>query len=109
MRMKRIHERKETGDFIIVTSPKVMVTSEGQNQYDFISRFFCADDGIDEDPVTGSAHCTLAPYWADRLGKDDMLAYQASKRGGELNLKLDSDRVHITGSAITVLNGEMKV
>ncbi len=68
-------------DFIIVTA------KSSNSQYDFISRFFCADDGITEDPVTGSAHCTLAPYWSKTLGKRNLKAYQASARGGELDLR----------------------
>ncbi len=90
-------------DFIIVTA------KSNNPKYDFISRFFCADDGIAEDPVTGSAHCTLAPYWADRLEKTDLKAYQASKRGGELDLKVTEERILITGKAVTVINGKMRV
>lgn len=69
--------------------------------------FFCADEGITEDPVTGSAHCTLAPYWSKKLGKKDLRAYQASARSGELGLELTSNRVMITGKALTVIRGEM--
>lgn len=102
---------KKHKDFIIVTSPKIMVTGQGDTDtdYDFVSRFFCADDGIDEDPVTGSAHCTLAPYWAQRLGKNTLQAYQASARGGALGLDVTTDRIHITGPAITVIHGQMCV
>lgn len=82
----------------------VMVTSRG-SAYDFVSRVFLPAIGIDEDPVTGSAHCALAPYWQRRLRKDELLAYQASRRGGELRLKLGQDRVFITGKAITIMNG----
>lgn len=70
--------------------------------YDFVSRYFAAPVGVDEDPVTGSAHCALAPYWAKRLGKTSFLAYQASARGGFLKVRLDGDRVRIAGQAITV-------
>ena len=86
----------------------VAVTSRSSN-YDFISRFFCAGDGIDEDPVTGSAHCTLTPYWARMLGKNNLRAYQASARGGELEVELRGDRVFISGCAVTVLRGEIFV
>ncbi|MAY98958.1 MAG: isomerase [Micavibrio sp.] len=91
-------------DFIIVTAPS------DDPQYDFVSRFFCADDGIAEDPVTGSAHCTLAPYWAQRSGKKKMLAHQISKRGGVLDIEIiDGDRVLIGGDAVTVLEGIFKI
>lgn len=73
--------------------------------YDFISRTFVPEEGIPEDPVTGSAHCTLVPYWAERLGKREMRAFQASARGGELFLGHDGDRVTIAGNAITYLVG----
>lgn len=77
---------------------------------DFISRFFCAyDETIPEDPVTGSAHCTLVPYWAERLGKNTLNAYQASKRGGHLQCTLDGDRVFITGQAALYLKGTIYV
>jgi len=86
----------------------VIVTSRGAGEYDFVSRFFCPAVGIDEDPVTGSAHCALAPYWAVRLGKADMRAYQASARGGEVFVRLAGDRVFLGGSAVTVLSGELR-
>ena len=88
----------------------IIVTAKSNNpKYDFISRFFCAGDGISEDPVTGSAHSTLAPYWADQLNKTNLTAYQASKRGGELNLEIKGDRINITGQAITIIDGVMKI
>jgi PhzF family phenazine biosynthesis protein len=86
----------------------VIVTSRGES-YDFVSRFFAPGSGIDEDPVTGSAHCCLAPYWSERLGKNDFRAYQASPRGGELRVRLDGDRVKLAGRAVTVLRGELVV
>lgn len=86
----------------------VIVTAASENpKYDFISRFFSPQDGVLEDPVTGSAHCTLAPYWGNRLKKPKLIAYQASKRGGELLLEIKGDRVLITGQAVTVLKGEL--
>jgi predicted PhzF superfamily epimerase YddE/YHI9 len=88
---------------VIVTAP---CTSDPK--YDFISRFFCAIDSPQEDPVTGSAHCTSTPYWTARLGKNKLFAYQASARGGELALELVGDRVMITGQAVTVLEGAMR-
>jgi PhzF family phenazine biosynthesis protein len=88
----------------------VIVTSRASTPgFDFVSRFFAPGSGIDEDPVTGSAHCALAPYWAPRLGKREFVAYQASPRGGVLHVTLDGDRVGLAGRAITVLRGELTV
>jgi PhzF family phenazine biosynthesis protein len=75
--------------------------------FDFVSRFFAPGSGIDEDPVTGSAHCTLGPYWAPRLGKEEFLAYQASARGGVVKVRLVGDRVKLGGQAVTVLRGRL--
>lgn len=77
--------------------------------YDFVSRYFAPRFGIDEDPVTGSAHCVLATYWADRLQKNTFLAYQSSARGGILQVQLEGDRVLLRGQAVTVLRGEVLV
>lgn len=86
----------------------IIVTSQSDsNSFDFISRFFAPGSGIDEDPVTGSAHCALAPFWSKRLSKNTFTAYQASARGGTLWIKLDKDRVYLSGKAITVLQGEL--
>jgi PhzF family phenazine biosynthesis protein len=86
----------------------VMVTAQGDaSGYDFVSRFFAPRAGIPEDPVTGSTHCCLAPFWAQRLGKSEFCAYQASPRGGEMGIRLDSGRVFMTGKAVTVLRGEL--
>ncbi|HKM42600.1 MAG TPA: PhzF family phenazine biosynthesis protein [Limnochordia bacterium] len=83
----------------------VMVTCQPESdEFDFVSRFFAPALGIDEDPVTGSAHCCLGPYWRRKLGKDEFTAYQASKRGGILQIKVD-DRVYIRGQARTVFSG----
>lgn len=87
----------------------VIVTSRGSGEYDFISRFFAPGSGIDEDPVTGSSHCCLTPYWSERLGKTEMNAYQASPRGGAVRVGLDGDRVKLAGRAVTVLRGELLV
>jgi PhzF family phenazine biosynthesis protein len=87
----------------------VAVTSRSDSsQYDFVSRFFAPAAGIDEDPVTGSAHCALGPYWGARLGKSDLTAYQASARGGVLYLRLEGEHVFIAGHAVTVLRGELR-
>jgi PhzF family phenazine biosynthesis protein len=88
----------------------VIVTSRSSTpEYDFVSRFFAPQAGVDEDPVTGSAHCTLAPYWSSRLGRTRLTAYQASRRGGVLQTEIDGDRVRIAGRAVTVLRGELDV
>jgi PhzF family phenazine biosynthesis protein len=84
----------------------VIVTSRSE-QYDFVSRFFAPQVGVAEDPVTGSAHCCLAPYWAGKLGKTELHAYQASLRGGELYLALEGERVLIRGRAVTIFRGEL--
>jgi len=76
-------------------------------EFDFVSRFFAPGSGVAEDPVTGSAHCTLAPYWAGQLGKEAFVAYQASARGGVLEVRLEGERVKLRGQAVTVLRGEI--
>lgn len=84
----------------------VIVTARGRD-YDFVSRFFAPGSGIDEDPVTGSAHTALAPYWGPRLGKSEMTGYQASTRGGVVKVRLNGDRVILGGQAVTVLRGQL--
>jgi PhzF family phenazine biosynthesis protein len=85
----------------------VIVTSRSSSPgYDFVSRFFAPGVGVDEDPVTGSAHCALGPYWARRLGKSSFHAYQASPRGGVLDVHVRLDRVFLSGRANTTLRGE---
>ncbi len=86
----------------------VIVTSRSDSpQFDFVSRFFAPAAGINEDPVTGSAHCCLGPFWSNRLKKKEMLAYQASARGGVIRVRVNGDRVHLGGQAVTVLRGEL--
>lgn len=86
----------------------VIVTSRSAApEYDFVSRFFGPAVGVNEDPVTGSAHSALAPYWAERLGKTEMTAYQASARGGVVRVRLNGSRVIIGGQAVTMLRGEL--
>ena len=86
----------------------VIVTSRSDSpDYDFVSRFFAPAVGVNEDPVTGSAHCFLSPYWSARLGRDQLIGYQASPRGGIVKVRLDGDRVHLGGQAVTVLRGEL--
>ncbi|GIW87973.1 MAG: isomerase [Isosphaeraceae bacterium] len=79
--------------------------SEAPEDADFLCRFFAPRAGVPEDPVTGSAHCVLAPFWAERLGKRCLRGYQASRRGGVVQTRLDADRVHIGGRAVTVVRG----
>jgi predicted PhzF superfamily epimerase YddE/YHI9 len=88
---------------VIVTA----AAAPGSAGYDFVSRFFAPGAGIDEDPVTGSAHCALGPFWADRLGRDDLTGFQASSRGGLVRARPDGDRVHLGGQAVTVLRGRL--
>ena len=75
--------------------------------YDFVSRFFGPRVGVPEDPVTGSAHCVLAPYWAAKLGRSELTGFQASKRGGVVRVRLTGDRIKLLGQAVTVLQGEL--
>ena len=88
----------------------VIVTTRAVSPgYDFISRFFAPAAGVNEDPVTGSAHCTLGPFWSRQLGKKEFLAYQASERGGTLRVRIAGDRVYLCGNAVTIFQGEMVV
>ncbi|MCB2230134.1 PhzF family phenazine biosynthesis protein [bacterium] len=99
-------------DFNLLTKARVrgvMITARGGGEHDFVSRFFAPGAGIAEDPVTGSAHCSLAPYWAERLKKDTMLAYQASRRGGTIRVTVAGDRVHLAGKAVVTMRGELQV
>ncbi|MEO5511506.1 MAG: PhzF family phenazine biosynthesis protein [Longimicrobiales bacterium] len=87
----------------------VMVTSRSHDEsYDFVSRFFAPRVGVDEDPVTGSAHCALAPWWCSRLGRNELTGYQASTRGGRVGVRMEGDRVVLIGAAITVMVGELR-
>jgi len=86
----------------------VIVSSKG-NDCDFVSRFFAPKYGIDEDPVTGSAHCTLIPYWSEKLGKKKLHAKQLSKRGGELFCEMKKNRVVISGHAVKYFSGEIEI
>lgn len=86
----------------------VIVTARAEDgQHDFVSRFFAPAAGVPEDPVTGSAHCALAPFWAERLGRTELSGYQASERGGTVQTRLVGDRVLLGGSAVTVIRGEV--
>jgi predicted PhzF superfamily epimerase YddE/YHI9 len=86
-----------------------IATAPGENGVDFVSRFFAPAKGVPEDPVTGSSHCTLVPYWAKRLGKAELVAHQVSQRGGALHCALRGDRVSIGGRAVLYLEGQITV
>jgi len=102
-----------TPDFkLLATVPcrGVIVTSRSADtSFDFVSRFFAPAAGINEDPVTGSAHCCLGEYWKKRLGKDTFLAYQASARGGMVKVRVANDRVYLGGKTVTVARGELLI
>ena len=85
----------------------IVTTRSDSNTYDFLSRFFTPAAGVQEDPVTGSAHCALAPYWADQLARPKLTGYQASPRGGIVEVETANDRVKLRGQAITTLRGEL--
>ena len=87
----------------------VIVTAQGDGIHDFVSRYFAPAKGIPEDPVTGGAHCALAPYWAKRLGKTTFRAYQASRRGGEIVCRLVGDRVELEGTCVFYLEGAVEI
>ncbi|MEE9326752.1 MAG: PhzF family phenazine biosynthesis protein [Cocleimonas sp.] len=91
---------------IILPARCIVVTARG-NKADFVSRVFCPACGIDEDPITGSTHCSLTPFWAERLGKNNMQAQQLSRRGGTLEVELLGDRVNISGTAVTIFKGNL--
>lgn len=86
----------------------IIVTSRATSpEFDFVSRYFAPQAGINEDPVTGSAHCCLGPFWAKHLSQEMFMAYQASARGGVVRVRLHGDRVYLSGQAVTVLRGEL--
>lgn len=89
--------------------PGVIVTAPGEGDYDFVSRYFAPAKGIPEDPVTGAAHCMLAPYWAKRLSKSVLRAYQASARGGEMICRVKGDRIELEGGCVFYLEGEVEI
>ena len=100
-------------DFLALSEsgmPEVIITARSEDPaIDFVSRFFAPNLGINEDPVTGSAHCLLAPYWAERMGKIGFCAYQASSRGGILYVELAGERVHISGSARIIFSADLLI
>lgn len=103
--------RKLSPDFALLRTLPVrgiMVTSSADSsEYDFVSRFFAPAVGVDEDPVTGSAHCCLGPFWSKKSGKNSFVALQVSQRGGIVRVRVDGDRVYLGGKAVTVLKGEL--
>ncbi len=93
-----------------LNSRGVIVTARSDlREFDFISRFFAPAAGIDEDPVTGSAHCALGPFWRERLGKDVLTGYQSSRRGGVVRVEVQGDRVLLSGRAITIMSAELAI
>jgi len=100
--------KPDFGALARVDARGVIVTSRAAaSSYDFVSRFFAPRVGVDEDPVTGSAHCALAPYWTAKLGRPELVGYQASARGGTVRVRLRDDRVILGGQAVTVLRGAL--
>ena len=91
----------------VATRGVIVTAASDDARFDFISRFFAPAAGINEDPVTGSAHCCLGPYWGQRLGKTSMVGYQASARGGIVNVQLNGDRVILGGKAVLIWKGEL--
>ncbi len=85
----------------------IVTAHSASDEYDFVSRFFAPQSGVPEDPVTGSSHCCLGPYWSRRLGKQELVGYQASERGGTVRVRIDGDRVVLGGQAITVFAAEL--
>lgn len=92
-----------------IDRPGVIVTAAGNNGHDFVSRYFAPAKGIPEDPVTGAAHCMLAPYWAKKLGKTEFRAFQASQRGGEVTCRISGDRIELQGACVFYLEGYAEV
>ncbi|ELP31166.1 PhzF family phenazine biosynthesis protein [Rhodopirellula baltica] len=93
----------------IPTRGVIVTSQDDRDGIDFVSRFFAPRCGIDEDPVTGSAHCCLAPYWSKRLGINPLVGHQASRRGGMVRCEVDDARVLLTGDAVTVLEGRLMI
>jgi PhzF family phenazine biosynthesis protein len=101
---------KKTGEKVIITAPgKVSDISNVSDTYDFVSRFFAPTAGVDEDPVTGSAHSQLIPFWSYKLGKEKMTAKQLSKRGGDIYCEQKGERVIMGGQCVFYMKGEMEI
>lgn len=100
--------RPDMGRLRVIEARGTIVTARADDgEHDFVSRFFAPAAGVDEDPVTGSSHCCLSPFWSERLGRDELLGYQASARGGTVGVRLAGDRVRLIGHAVTVLRCEL--
>ncbi len=103
--------RKMVPDFTLLSSIAgrgfIVTSRSDSSQYDFISRFFAPAAGVNEDPVTGSAHCCLGPYWAKKLGRKELVGYQASARGGVVRVRVGDDRVYLGGQAVTVMRATL--
>jgi PhzF family phenazine biosynthesis protein len=101
--------RKTVPDFTLLSSVAgrgfIVTSRSDSSRYDFISRFFAPAAGVNEDPVTGSAHCCLGPYWAKKLGREELVGYQASARGGVVKVRVGDERVYLGGQAVTVMRG----
>jgi predicted PhzF superfamily epimerase YddE/YHI9 len=98
-------------DFTKLKDIKLIISSRSSknSSYDFVSRYFAFPVGVPEDPVTGSAHCSLGPYWSKKLNKNEMIAFQASSRGGIIKVKVFNERVFLAGKAVTIFKGEYKL
>lgn len=106
---KDVHDiEPDYAELIEIEAFGVIATAPGAS-HDFVSRFFAPRAGVNEDPVTGSAHCTLAPYWANKMGKKRLTARQVSKRGGDMLCEVAGDRVKLTGKAVTYLEGTIRI
>ncbi len=106
--MRSLHP--DFGKLIATECRGVIVTAKSADpHFDFMSRFFAPQAGINEDPVTGSAHCCLSEWWGEKLGKSEMVGYQASERGGVVRVTRVKDRVKLAGRAATITRGELMV
>jgi len=100
--------RPDARALLAAGAPSVILTTRSETPgFDFVSRYFAPGAGIDEDPVTGAAHCALAPYWAKKLGKAELTGFQASKRGGVVGVRALGERVALRGQAVTVVSGRL--
>jgi len=100
--------RPDARALLAAGAPSVILTTRSETPgFDFVSRYFAPGAGIDEDPVTGAAHCALAPYWAKKLGKAELVGFQASKRGGVVGVRALGERVALRGQAVTVVSGRL--
>lgn len=104
-----VRELEYDSEQLKLLAPYDVVVSAPGSEFDFVSRYFWPANGGDEDPVTGSIHAGLAPYWAEQMNKSEFKAYQASKRGGVVNCRLMGDRVHVSGKAVLYLQGQISI